>query len=465
MPSATLVSISERLADIACRLEQNDTTGHAGDARKLLRWLRNLQDIDKDMESWLSRGGEEEQTAKLQQLEDLVVIYARARRTADAQAAEAVEDADQAVSAMALAALEYAISRLPAGHPDMARLEGMISALPQKAGLRVTQAVQHLLRLVELGIEAASKKALSEQTPVDRLVEMSKRIESTARKLQTIDTLETPAREEAVELAREILRKLKMAFGDKNFIEQVGPARTEEKARLSEKLAEMVDMYKNLLFEAAQVTPGIMDDPRIRAANDTVGGFAHAFSLMAAREIPTNQADAAQQIAAQAAKMPEQWKHLSGQTAARLMENMEHGLEKTAQEIERQQQEARERQQQDIAALSEDQSLKNRRSRRGRRASALPKAAMRRNAGDLNGDGVMDKYQGMRPEDLALAKQLGDSLRNIGKQTGNAKPIEIKPPAPEKKKRDDKSFASQTTSEREKQNQPKNPRGPSGPRV
>ena len=461
MTQDTLVSVSERLAELAGGEAPEEA--FAGEPRKLLRWLRNLQAVDKSMEEWLCRGSEDEQIAKLQQLGELATLYVQARPT-DAQATEAIEDADQAVAAMALAALEYALSRLPAGHPDVARLEGLIKALPQKAGLRATQATQHLLRLVEIGIETASKKAVSEQAPVDRLVEMSQRIAATARQLQSVDTLEAPAREEALELAREILRKLKMAFGDKQFIEGLGPVRTEEKARLSEKLAEMVDMYKNLLFEAAQVTPGIMNDPRVRAANDTVGGFAHAFSLMAAREIPTSEADAAQQISAQAAKMPEQWKHLSGQTASRLMQHMEQGMDKAASEIQLRQ-EALERKQQAealYAAASDDLSPGARRYRRARRLAQLTKAAARRNAGDLNGDGILDKYQGLKPEDLALAKQLGDSLRNIGKQVAGTPPIEVKQPVGNKK-REPKGFAAQKAAERENQKPTKNPQTPRGP--
>jgi hypothetical protein len=475
----TLVSVSESLADLARRLGLQDAledVQSSGDARRLLRWLRNLQAIDQSMEEWLAIGTQEEQAAKLQQIQELAALYAVQLRQSKAQG-EAVEDANQAVSAMALAALEHALSRLPAGHPDAARLAALISGLPQKAELRVTQAVQHLLRLVEIGLERTSGKQVSEQSPVDRLVEMSKRIKATALELQSIDTLKTPAREEAVELAREILRKLKLSLGDKQVMDGLGHARPEEKARLSEKLAEMVDMYKNLLFEAAQTTPGILDDPRVKQANDTVGGFSHAVTLMAAREMPTSAAAAAQQISAEAASMPNQWKHLSGQTVSRLMNNMEHGLEKAVSEIELQQQEAQARQQQQHAevtqSLAAEDTLTSRRNRRARRASGgITKVAARRSAGDLNGDGVLDKYQGLKPEDLALAKQLGDSLRGLGKQVASAPPIDIRPPVEKRSRGSSTQQAADREKERrqqQKQNQPKNPQNPrggqNGPRV
>jgi hypothetical protein len=157
------------------------------------------------------------------------------------------------------------------------------------------------------------------------------------------------------------------------------------------------------------------------------------------------------------------------------MNHMQDGLEKAVSEIQIQQQEAQERQQQqnnEVAQAVEDNSLTSRRNRRNKRmASGMTKVAARRNAGDLNGDGVMDKYQvdkyqGLRPEDLLLAKQLGDSLKNLGKQTGDAKPIEIRPPI-DKKKRDDTGFAAQNAAEKDTQKQPKNPNGRNnqGPRV
>ncbi len=483
----TLTALSERLADIACKIHLPETLPNlpadasSDEVRRLLRWLRNLQDVEKSADEWFDRGTEAEQASKLESLLELITGYAmhlkqmKLKHPPVMQDA-AVEEANQAVASLSLLALEHAIDSLPAGHPDRPRLEALLGGLPRKAELRLTQAAEHLLRLLEAGLTRVSGRQVSEQSYVDRLAELSHRIRTTATKLTPIDKLEPPVRAEAIELAREILRKLRADFGDRSFAESMDLRPPEERLSVTERVAEMVDMYKNLLCEAAQISPGIIGDPRVRAANDAVGGFSHAVALLAAKEIPASMA-AAQKISADITQSPEEWKKLSGQTVDRLMNSMESGLEKAVSQLQVQQDvEDQQREQQQMAAevaqaaLAEEIMYGRRRGRRRRLSGGgLTKAAGRRRAGDLNGDGVLDQYQGLKVEDMLLAKQVGETLRGLGQQTADMPALEVRPPVEKKEPSEkaslldrsvatDASFVAQTNARRNQQKKQKDPK-------
>lgn len=425
------------------------------DARTILRWLRNLQFGDRDVETFLNQGTPAEQLAKTEALGKLVDIYggqlALAQREAPGRLLDlAVMDAGEAAGALSIGVGEHAVSLLPDFHPKIEPIDRLIAALPAAASLRETQSLHQLLDLIELGLERASGKVINPTPPVERLVEMSDKIRAAAYKLRSIDTLEPPARAESVELGREILRKLKnLGFAKQSAQEIVDTGRPDDKATFARKIGEMVGIYQNLLSEAAMANPDIMNDPRIQEANNAVGQFAHTIKLMAAKEIPVSMA-ASQQISADITQMPEEWKKLDGRTVDRLVSSMEDGLARAVSEIEQQQQ--AQAQDEELAQQVMDDAMHHssaRGRRRRRRQSAGPsltKSAKRRNAGDLNGDGVADRFQGMNLNgiDLAAIRELGSSLRTASNEAAALAP----PPPPvetNEARPDDRSFAERKT--------------------
>ncbi|MDE3037239.1 MAG: hypothetical protein KGJ21_02105, partial [Pseudomonadota bacterium] len=316
--------------------------------------------------------------------------------------------------------ITHTLSLLPDNHPDRTRLEALLPSLPKRAGLRQAQSVQRLLALMVRAFERPAP---------EQLAAISATMRQGARQLYSIDTLKHPAREESIELAREILRRLRnMRGSNETPASAIGIGNAEEKTALAQKLEDILEIYKNLLSEAAEINPGILNDPRIRDANEAAGCFAHAISLMAAREMPNSLA-AAQQISADIAQMPEEWKNLDSRTVSRLTKTMEAGVERAAQDIEAGQQETQ--RQGDLAqeavdhARQQEQMFHHRkRRRRSGSSGGLTKAAKRRGAGDLNGDGIADALQGLnlRQGDMIAVRQLGESLRAVSSQAaGGAK--------------------------------------------
>lgn len=455
------------------------------EARTILRWLRNLQFSDRDMEEWISHGSPPERAAKAEAVTRLAEIFGGLlARHAHQQPALmnnlAVEDARSAIGAMAQGMMLYSLSVLPANHPDAKPIAEVLDSMPKEWELRDQQSVAQLLDTLETGLGQVTGVAVGEKSAVDRLLEMSQNITQSAYKLRSVREMRPPAREESIELAREILRKLKnLSFSDRPIEELVVQGHPEDKAALAQKIEEMVEMYQNLLFEAVQVNPGLIYDPRIKEANDAVGSFAHAVKLMAAKEIPTSMA-AAQQISADVTQMPEEWKDsLHNQTIDRLVASMEGGLEQAVSDLEMAEQQAQEQEDEVAQEMAEAAVLhseyarrkrkRKRKCRSGAGASKMLKTHLALTADDYvlkqgrfaetghhahhperhpSQPAQQSAPMGLKPEDLALIQQLGGNLRNIGHQAQNLPVQQVQ--ADDHIAPDDKTIAQRLTEEQQR---------------
>ena len=401
-PDARAVAISEQLVDTAIKLRSIDLLEELPreesleHARRILRFLRLLEGADKDTESFLSLGSLEVQMAKKEAIGELMQIYAGQLKAAHLRDPQFVsldaplEDASNASGALAMAVAFHTLDGLPEHHPATQRLETKVDALPEEADMREGQAFARLLDIVELGLERASGQQVNALAPVERLQVVSKRFRS-------LDELDEPAREESLVHARIILRPREW-FSDPAFRSLVRSDRPEDKLAVAMKLEEMADMYRNLLFEAEQATPGIMNDPTVKKATDAVGGFAQAVALFAVMAIPTSIASAQQISATEGLDLGQ----MQDRTRDRVLAS-EGGRSQEASSMEAEEQsiEAKmETIEQAMEMLEQSISHKKKRGRGGRSSrskTGLTRSAKRRSAGDLDGDGVADKYQNKVP--------------------------------------------------------------------
>jgi len=453
-----LVGLSTDTTRIAGNLRSLDTIetppGNASieEAKRTLRFLRNLQLGDRDIVTWLDNGAPAEEVAKAQSLKRLVEIYSGELRKVTRVRPESfynivVEDASEAAGAIAMGMSMHAANSLPQGHPEIARLDARIEAMPEIWEHRSRQSVHRLLDTIEAGLMHTMGADLNDKSPADRLVEMSERIRATATRLRRAHEMDRPAREESIELAREILRKLKnIQFNDKPIDELLKAGTAANNAEFAQKIDEMVETYQSLLAEAVQHNPNIAGDPRVMQANEAVGNFAHAVSLMAAKEIPADMA-AAQQISADIAQMPQEWKNMENRTVNRLAQAMEGGFEQAVGDLEMQRQE-RQKQDEEIVQDAAAMAMQSRRRKRRRSASSgLGAGAQRKIDRDIKADDLalnqgrfrdaplpsqqIPRAEQPRPqirvEDLAAVESLGGNLRNIGNQTANLNPTDVKP--------------------------------------
>jgi hypothetical protein len=376
-------------------LEQAAKEASVEEARKILRALRNMEFGDRDIGEFIDQGTPTVQKNKAQALNKLAQIYELQIQLAEARNPELandmfVQDGKAAAGAIRLSVAEYALRNLPKDHPQAAKIEAYIFSMPEQAKMRQDQPLDRLLDNMSTGLERASGSQVYDRSPSDRLIAMSNRIQKSARKMRSVETLDPPARIESIALAHDILRRLKDMEESRKPIRQVIETSTaNEKAAIAQKIDEMVDMYKNLVSEAATINPELMKDERIQEGVEAIQDFSHAVKLMAAKEMP-NSVASAQQIGADATQDPHEWDKLHDRTIERIAQSMEGGLESAVDAIEAQEQQEQdkaEEQGQDMVAeaLAHSNSRKKKRAKRWSRSGAGGKKADKVNA-ELSAD-------------------------------------------------------------------------------
>lgn len=312
--------------------------------RKALRLLRTLHGITKDMEEWLRLGDQRVQLGKVEMLQSLVGVYAGLVKITHLQNPEllahfTVENANFSCGGIALAASLHTLEAATDDSPVLESLEKGLEQFPQEWEVRLAQAVEYLLNDIEGGLSHLANKPMGDKSPIDKLVEISEKIQQTASELCSVDALEEPAREESIELAREILRRLKnMLFSDKPIEEAIDTGKPNDKLAFARKIAEMAEMYKNLLKQAAINDPSILNDPRVKKANDAVGKCADGITQMTLHELAmANSANALSRQQIEKAEKLQETLSKKGKgerkTTENLMKSVEGGVESAAKSL------------------------------------------------------------------------------------------------------------------------------------
>ena len=417
------------------------------DARKALRWLRNLQNIQYYMENWLRLGGLPEQQAKAEYFSELIEIYVGLVKIAQLTNPETlnhwtIEGANFSVGSIALSIALHTLDTLPDNHPEFEIFDKSLDDILPEWDIRQGQSIERLLDDLESGISYLAGKPMGDRTPLEQLLEISEKIGQVAQELYSIENLQEPAREESIELAREILRRLKnMTFTDMNLEDVVDTGRPNEKVAFAKKIAEMVEIYKNMLGEAVRIDPKIMNDPRVKKASIAVDDCEAGIKRMAMKIMQENGAMAGQSI-------PQIKKHNSDKTdsnknAKSIMQNMEGGIEQAAKQIEQKKtakveskpEPKKDNQAQNVAQAQEELAAQARRRRR--RAEALktaqntpplpPPQPVRRQTNVLQSSTVEKPKNtpqatglaGLNIKDLTAVMQAGNALKNSNKQASN----------------------------------------------
>ncbi len=337
------IAIVEHAVQVANSLQHIDTLAEipreesVEEARKILRFLRNMEFADHTMEEFLDQGTPSAIVGKKQAFSRLTDIFAAHLRHAQtvnptiASTNSAVEQARDTICTMALELAEHTRRMLREGDEREERLNQLIDSIPHTADLRITQPVDHLLETYELGLEHASGRELA-TTTLERLLLSSERLEKHAILLKQPNENEE-GREESIALARHVLNRMEqLPIGDRTLMEFIEHGTPKEQAAFAQQVEELVGIYRNIIIEATQNNGEVTLDPKLKEANDAIGGFAHAVKLMAAKEMP-NSIASAQQIGAEASQEPSQWKDLSHHAVNRLIKSAEGGLEKAIGEI------------------------------------------------------------------------------------------------------------------------------------
>ena len=425
------IAIVEHIVQVVNSLQHIDTLAEipreesVEEARKILRFLRNMEFTEHPLEEFLDQGTPSTIVGKKQSLARLTDIFAAHLRHAQsvnpsiASTNAAVEQARDTLCTIALELAEHTRRMLRDEDEREERLNQLIDSLPHEADLRINQPVGHLLETVELGLEHASGRELA-TTTLERLLLSSERLEQHNILLQHLKEGEEPSREESIELARKALQRIEqLPMGERSLLDFIDHGSPKEQAAFAQQVEELVGIYRNIVVEAAQSNGEVILDPKVKEANDAIGGFAHAVKLMAAKEMP-NSIASAQQISAEAANEPTQWKDLSHHAVNRLVKSAEGGLEKAIGEIASDEEEQEEDLASEIIAetMTHLDNTKRKKKRRGDSKSRSGKGAKKQKKKML--DITADDYalkQGRFAEDSKEMRKETPGNSSIAKET------------------------------------------------
>lgn len=149
-----------------------------------------------------------------------------------------------------------------------------------------------------------------------------------AHALRSVDTLPRPVKNRAVELARDILDKLKIRFCDDTAIEWMQHP-SDETLAMGESIAEVLTLYNFTFHNALAENPDLQQDAALSTANLAAGKLAYVLKMqaLAALERETNPDDAAL-VLGEIQSMPDSWKQLGAdETIASLLEQVDQGIE------------------------------------------------------------------------------------------------------------------------------------------
>lgn len=156
----------------------------------------------------------------------------------------------------------------------------------------------------------------------------------TADNLQAMASLSEPVRREAVEIAKDILRKLKISIGDMNILEGLRLKPKDDLAALGA-IKGVVMVYERLLAWGKRIDPSIMQHPSVLAATQSVGqlGYLAKMEALRAAKAAGNTA-LADKIAGQIARIPPYFANTNQTRFGGLLERIEQGIDTVLNRIQ-----------------------------------------------------------------------------------------------------------------------------------
>lgn len=149
-----------------------------------------------------------------------------------------------------------------------------------------------------------------------------------------VDTLQEPTRRESVEIAKEILRKLKVKLGAA-LIENGLTPKAASNFSILESIKGVVQVYEFHLNKLLQLAPDAMNNPTITHANDAIGKMGYVAKVEALRVAEKgNDTALAKSLYNQIMQMPTHWQHPTETHFGQLFEQIEDGLNSVIARLE-----------------------------------------------------------------------------------------------------------------------------------
>lgn len=163
-------------------------------------------------------------------------------------------------------------------------------------------------------------------------------IAGSAYSLDRVKRLPSPVKQRSVDLARDILDKMRVSVGDADrnqWLER--PA--EESLAQGEAIASLAGLYAESYQAALQADPNIKHDPSIQQGNEAMGKLAYMVKQQAVTQlISEGKTDDAEMMMAELEQYPESWKEADNTPVAELLNRLQNGLETSHASVQKAQQ-------------------------------------------------------------------------------------------------------------------------------
>lgn len=122
--------------------------------------------------------------------------------------------------------------------------------------------------------QAVGQPPEAEQSTAEQLNDIANDIASAGALTMSVEELHEPTRRESIEIAKEILDKLRVRLGEAFVSHGLGPFGAENLSILNS-LKEVVKTFEFHLHKLAGLDPNIYENPAVKRANEAVGKLSH----------------------------------------------------------------------------------------------------------------------------------------------------------------------------------------------
>lgn len=226
---------------------------------------------------------------------------------------------------------------------------------------------------------------------------------------QRVEKLPRPVKDRAVELARDILNKLRMDFNQEP-VEQWLNRPSEDAVVYTHAIAELGALYANTYQTAMQFAPELEGNALLLQANLAMGKLAYLLKEQAAiaLEREGNNDDAAL-IRADIQSLPPEWKNIQGVTVDQLLASVQTGLEVSYATV-RSTMQSQQTMRSNMALQAQSSGPRLRGTVVPTAAGIAPVAGMMQPAPQPKQPSMEDLVSGLDPQELQAMREMGGAM-------------------------------------------------------
>ncbi len=204
-----------------------------------------------------------------------------------------------------------------------------MSSLQLKADASVVE-IDGIINQID-GLEAQQSQAVRQRLiahAADDLDALGNQLISVADGLQDVSQMSEPVRQDAIDIAREILKKLKITFGEQQVLSGLSVEPEGQDVEELGGIKGVANVFERLLAWARGLDASILQHPTVQAAGIALGQLGYALKLEALR-MAKLLGDSAQMhlLSQQMGSVPRHYTHFEEEEFAVLLYRVEQGID------------------------------------------------------------------------------------------------------------------------------------------